>query len=216
MLFNCIPLKADNLPPVITLLPLRGLILVPRSELRVPIADFSSLAIVTNAIRNGSYVGIVQIRDKDGLDDDVFRCGCAGRVLDCHESNDGQIAFIVKGICRFEITKELARESNTRRAEVSYDKYKLDVVHEVDFSFDRERLLSVLRKYCRELPIAPQVEELAEMSNEKLISMLMMVWPFDPYEKQALLETEQVTAQSKLITSLLELNTGMKDSVLYH
>ncbi|MDR0631593.1 MAG: LON peptidase substrate-binding domain-containing protein [Holosporales bacterium] len=216
MLFNCVPLKIDSLPSVVTLLPLRGLILVPRSELRLPISDFSSLAMVTSAIRCGSYVGVVQLRDKDGENEDVFRCGCVGRVSDCHESNDGQLAFVVQGICRFEIIKELPREQNARQAEVSYDKYQLDVVREVDYSFDRERLLDVLKRCCSKFPVIPQIDELAAMSNEKLISMLMMVWPFDPYEKQALLETEHVLAQSNLITSLLELDAGMKDSILYH
>jgi Lon protease-like protein len=214
MLFNRIPTETENLPSVITLLPLPGLILMPRSELKIPLGDLFSLSTIAEVVSGGELIiGIVQTR---GSGDGVFSCGCAGQVLDHYEGSDGRIAFTVQGVCRFEIIRQLPPNGHIRRAEVSYDKYQMDVVHEADFSFDRERLMNALGKYCRKLQIEPPFGELAEMSNEKLISMLMMVGPFDSHEKQALLETKQFSAQSRLLTLLIEQNFGVKDSVLYH
>ncbi|MDR1907594.1 MAG: LON peptidase substrate-binding domain-containing protein [Holosporales bacterium] len=217
MLFDSLGIENEQLPKVLTLLPLRGVILVPRSELRLPVTDFSHLSSITDAVQGDNYVGVVQFRgESDSPEDDVFRCGCVGRVFDVRGDEEGHLMYSIRGICRFEITHELPSEGLSRRASVSYDKYQADIVQEADFSCDRERLIHALKVYFERMKIGTNLDELMEMSNEKLITMLMTICPFDAHEKQALLEREHYAAQSTLITHLMELDSFMRDSMSYH
>jgi Lon protease-like protein len=113
---------------------------------------------------------------------------------------------------------ELPIENQSRRAIVSYDRYVNDIVCEADFSFDRDRLMIALRGYCKRRNINLDLKELASMSNERLITLLMMICPFDQNEKQALLETVGYVDQSTLITRLMEMNSvnNQVSSTLYH
>jgi Lon protease-like protein len=53
--------------------------------------------------------------------------------------------------------------------------------------------------------LLPNARSFREISNERLVTMLMMICPFDSKEKQALLETAAYTKQSELITFLMEM-----------
>ncbi|MDR1597946.1 MAG: LON peptidase substrate-binding domain-containing protein [Holosporales bacterium] len=217
MRFNTLNVQNKDLPKVLTLLPLHGVILMPRSELKLSISDFGNFLSITDALHSDNYMGLVQFRDDPNApSDDVFRYGCAGRIWDIGESGDGQLVLVVRGVCRFEIVRELPPEGAKRAVEVSYDKYPTDIVHEADFSFDRQRLMRALKNYYQKLQFPPNWEELSEMSNERLITLLMMACPFDSRERQALLEMDRYVEQSQLVTSLIELDSFTRDSLSYH
>ncbi|GHS94563.1 ATP-dependent protease [Alphaproteobacteria bacterium] len=198
-----------SLPRVLPLIPLSRGILVPRSELHIPITDFAQLSSFIESIKGDSYVGVIQFRRENAsemMEDPLFGCGCTGRVLDIQENDENQLVFSLQGVCRFEIEQELPSEKNIRRALVSYEKFRADVVQEADFAFDRERLMFVLKPYFKKIHIHPDWQELSKTSNERLLTLLMMMCPFEASEKQALLETVGYEAQSKLVTSLVEMD----------
>lgn len=211
-------LNEGELPQVLILLPLKGGILIPRAELQFPVSNLENLSSISEAMKGDRYIGVVQLREdlNEAKPDPVFRCGCVGRIHDLQENDEGQLMFSVCGICRFEIKQELPAYKACRRVLVSYDKYETDIVHEADFTFDRDRLISALKIYCKKLRIKPNWKELDRTSNERLVTMLMMICPFDAHEKQALLETVGYAAQSKLVTSLIEMDTFAHDSLMYH
>jgi Lon protease-like protein len=198
-------------------MPLQGGILLPRSELQIPFADVSDLSSVLSSSMANGTIGVVQAETRNG--DSLFRCGCAGKTFDVQEVDDIGFVLSITGICRFEIESELEFDGKCRRAVVSYEKYEADIVQEADFLLDRERLLSVLRTYCKKLNIVPNWKEIEGISNERLLTMLMMLCPFDSKEKQTLLETVGYTEQSKLITSMMEMDVASAANVasfLYH
>lgn len=212
-----------DLPTTLPLMPLKGGILVPRSELQLPISDLGHLSSVSSAIREHRYIGVVQSKD-EGVEEEeklpLFHCGCVGQVIDIQENEEDKLILAIRGICRFEIERELPVEQNCRRAVVSYKKYEADIVHEADFSIDRYRLINALKAYCKKLKIKPNWKEISTISNERLITMLMMICPFDSNEKQALLETVSYIAQSQLITSIIEMESvsqnNLSTSFVYH
>lgn len=235
----------ENFPTVLHLIPFQCGILVPRSELRIPLFELNALSSITLAVKDQKYIGVVQTRDANVIqnpetddlniaDDDnenytkitlknsliggLYKCGCLGEILNIQEDEQGKMIVSIGGICRFDIVKELPIENSCRRALVSYDKYEMDIVQEADFSFDRKRLMHALRAYCKKLGIKPNWAELNSTSNEKLITMLMMICPFNTIEKQSLLETIGYTQQSNLITSLIEIDSVNRQSSshLYH
>ena len=112
MLFKS--LNASVLPNILILLPLKGGILVPRSELQLPVSHIENLSPLTEAIKEDRYVGVVQLREdfEKVKPEPVFRCGCAGRILDLQENEDGVLMFTIQGICRFEIEQELPEQQS--------------------------------------------------------------------------------------------------------
>ncbi|MCX7338647.1 MAG: LON peptidase substrate-binding domain-containing protein [Alphaproteobacteria bacterium] len=202
-----------KLPRVLPLLPLHGAVLLPRAQLPIPIFEFDYLSMVAETVKENNIIGIVQPILKDDSAHDgsydgtlpLFKSGCAGKIIDITEIDDNHLMVTLKGLCRFEIIQELDAEHGYRRAVVNYDRYNLDMVEEADFSFDRPRLLKALGRYFKILDITPNWLEIDKTSNEKLITALAMVCPFEAREKQALLETPTLTEQSRMITTMIEI-----------
>jgi Lon protease-like protein len=211
-----------SLPRILPLLLLSKGILVPRSELNIQIIDLGHFSVCIEAMKWDGYIGVVQLCESTALDgmgaEPIFRCGCMGRILDLQDRDNGQLVLVIQGICRFEIEQELALERQVRRALVSYDRFKADVVQEADFSMDRKRLMAALKQYFKKVRVQANWEELSKTSNEKLIATLMMLCPFESSEKQALLETVGYEAQSRLVMSLIEMEAFhcQEQSPIYH
>ena len=55
------------------------------------------------------------------------------------------------------------------------------------------------------MDITPNWQEIDKTSNEKLITALAMVCPFEASEKQAILESPTLKEQSQIITTMIEM-----------
>ena len=56
--------------------------------------------------------------------------------------------------------------------------------------------------------IQTRFDALAEAADEALVTMLAMICPFSPDEKQALLEAETVADRASLLVGLMEMALG--------
>lgn len=197
-----------SLPTHLSLIAVQGAILLPRSQLPIPIRDLDHLIISLEALRTHQIIGIVQsiTNQEANLEDSpIFKTGCAGKILDLNEVEEGHFLITLKGICRFKIIEELQTKDVHREALVSYEDFALDCVEDNDFSFDRPRLLKALEQYFKVVDITPNWQEISKTSNEKLIAALTMVCPLEAREKQAVLEAPTPKEQSQLITTMIEL-----------
>jgi hypothetical protein len=70
---------------------------------------------------------------------------------------------------------------------------------------DREALFKSLKAYFAAQGIQASWEALCETPNERLINSLAMICPFDPPEKQALLEAATLSDRAKVLTTLVEM-----------
>ncbi len=211
----------ENLPTLLPLLPLHGAVLLPRAQLPIPIFEADYLTMVAESLKTHHIIGVVQPMLKDmNIEDNIplFRSGCAGKIADINEIEDGRLLVTLNGLCRFDIVQELPVENGHRKATVCYDRYTQDLVEEVDFSFDRPRLLKALETYFKSVDITPNWQEIGQTSNEKLITALAMVCPLEAREKQALLETPTLKEQSQMFITLIEMATLEKadHSVVCH
>ncbi len=212
-IFMIIQTKIDyffnNLPRTLLLLPLHGAVLLPKAQLPIPISDPNYLALVAESVKTDRFIGLVQpMLLLDEEDDDcsrLFKAGSVGKITEITEMENNRLVVTLTGVCRFDIIEELPRDDNFRKALVSYDRYDTDLAEESDFSFDRTRLLKALGQYFEQLDIIPNWQEIDRTSNEKLITALAMVCPFEAREKQALLESPNLKEQSKIITTLIEM-----------
>lgn len=198
------------LPTELPLFPLNGVLLLPRGTLPLNVFEPRYLAMVDAALGQGRTIGIVQpaadgtpgLSAPDGTN--LYRTGCAGRITTFQETGDGRYLIELTGVCRFDIAEELELRDGYRRARPDFGPYAGDLAAPERLSIDRERLLLGLKGYFEQRSIAADWDALVETPDEKLVTTLAMVCPFDPAEKQVLLESTDVEARCKTLIGLIE------------
>jgi Lon protease-like protein len=198
------------LPSALPIFPLTGVLLLPRGELPLNIFEPRYLAMTRDALAGERLVGMVQpLDDKgDAGEPAVYRIGCAGRLTQFSETEDGRYLITLSGLLRFDIVEELPREGRLyRRVVPDWRRYRgdLDEQHEQRAPLARGRFLAALKPFFARHQIAADWQALATADDERLVTAIAMVGPFAPSEKQALLEATDTAERARLLTALLEM-----------
>ena len=193
----------NDLPTIIPLITIHGIILMPKARLPIPLTDGEC-----EMLRHGcGYVGVLQSGFNSSTDGHFFRTGCLAKITDM-ETVQGRLILDVKGVCRFDLNETMVLENTAR---VSYERYVDDLKPKEEIRgeslFDRKKLISVLKQYFQTTNVDANWDDIYEASDERLIAALSMFCPLEAGEKQAVLEQPTLKAQSQLIMSLLEFNT---------
>jgi Lon protease-like protein len=138
-----------------------------------------------------------------------FKTGCAGKITDINFIGSEEVMVNIYGICRFDVIEELLIDkSGIERISVSYKRFLVDMdKEEVDFDFDKKRLMGALDVYFKNLEISPNWTEIEKTPVNVLISALAMACPFHPSEKQSLLEIVSVEDRSNMMMKIVEMNS---------
>ena len=96
-----------------------------------------------------------------------------------------------------------------RRARPDFSDFRNDLAEAPDGLIDRERLLVGLRGYFELQGIEADWESIERTPDDRLVTTIAMVCPFDAAEKQALLESRDLAGRSKLLIGLVE--SAMRD-----
>jgi uncharacterized protein len=199
-------LRFEELPPTLPIFPLPGVLLLPRGKLPLNIFEPRYLAMTEEALHGDRLIGMVQPLEEDAGGDQppVFPVGCAGRMTQFSETEDGRYLITLTGICRFRIERELPLFCGYRRVAPDYSAYRSDF--DIDpVNFDRGRLLSALKVYLKLKQLSAEWDSIENAPGERLITCLSMICPFAPREKQALLESPSLAERAKVLTVLLEM-----------
>ena len=129
----------------------------------------------------------------------------AGRITSCSETDDGRILIILTGVSRFDVEEELDVDTHYRQIIPAWEAYRPDLTEPEDGNIDRERLYASLRVYFETRDFDTDWELLQEATDESLINSLVMSCPFDPPEKQSLLEAHGLDERTRLMSSLLDM-----------
>lgn len=199
--------RAVDLPQVIPVFPLPGAILLPRGQLPLNIFEPRYLNMIDDAMAGDRIIGMVQPRaGPQGLSP----IGCAGRITSFAETSDGRYLITLTGCARFRLAGELASQTPYRQIRADFAPFEADLTAPPvdDIGLDRDGLLDALRAYLemRGLDIDWDTAETAP--PEALINSLSMALPFDPPEKQALLEAASLTDRSAVLTALLTIDAA--------
>ena len=199
-------LSFDELPPVIPIFPLTGVLLLPRGRLPLNIFEPRYLAMVSDALAYPRLIGMVQPREGQGDagDPPVYTIGCAGRITGFGEVDEGRYEITLAGVARFAIVEELARVKGYRPVRVDWSRFRDDLVP-ASGGLDRDRLLAALKPYLKRQKVKTDWDAIAKTPDERLVTSLAMVCPFAPSEKQGLLEAEGLPARARLLTALIEM-----------
>ncbi|MEM1266387.1 MAG: LON peptidase substrate-binding domain-containing protein [Pseudomonadota bacterium] len=197
-----------DLPETIPVFPLPGALLLPRARLPLNIFEPRYLAMLDDALKTRErLIGMVQpIQVPEGQTSGrLHKIGCAGRITTFQETDDGRYMISLTGVCRFRIGQELHGFTPYARAEVAWASFERDLGRrEVDDGFDRPAFLDVLKRFFETAQLQSDWDSLKEAEEELLINSLSMLCPFDPEEKQALLEAPTLETRRETLVTLME------------
>ncbi len=199
---------ATALCEILPIFPLAGVLLLPRGQLPLNIFEPRYLAMTRDALSGDRLIGMVQPSDPHqpaAGNPPVYPTGCAGRITSFSETEDGRFLITLTGLCRFRIREELPLSSGYRRVVPRWDEYARDLRSEREPGFDRERLIRGLRAYFDRHQIKAEWDSISSVPGERLITSIAMVCPFEPSEKQALLEASDLAARAQLLTAIVEM-----------
>ena len=161
------------------------------------------------ALGNGRVIGMVQPRDADGdlsgNDVPVYDTGCAGRIVQFAETEDGRFFISLRGVCRFRILSEMPPETSFRRVRADFHAFRSDLEPVRGAVVRRDRLIEVARVFLEARGLEADWSAINDASDEALVTALAMTCPFEPREKQALLESAGLGPRADLLISIMEI-----------
>ena len=195
------------LPAILPIFPLTGVLLLPRGRLPLNIFEPRYLAMTRDALAGERMIGMVQPSNPagSGSNPPVYPTGCAGRITSFAETEDGRFLIILTGTSRFRIREELPLLEGYRRVVPEWREFARDLENEDEAGFDRDRLLRGLRAYFRQHQISADWDAITAVPGERLVTSIAMICPFEPSEKQALLEAPDLDERARLLTAIVEM-----------
>lgn len=202
--------RFEDLPEELPIFPLSGALLLPWGRLPLNIFEPRYLNMVLDALGAGRIIGMVQPdydrESKDaGGEPAIYKVGCAGRIASFEETEDGRLLILLKGLCRFSVVGEREGRKGYRRVLASYAAFKTDLDVPANFEVAREPLFAGLKPYLEANAMKLSLDVLKGLSDSTLVTSLCMVCPFDPREKQALLEAKTLKARYDTLLALLQI-----------
>ena len=197
----------DQLPEIISIFPLTGVLLLPRGKLPLNIFEPRYLAMTDDALSGNRMIGIIQPSDplSRASAPPVYPIGCAGRITSFSETDDGRYLITLTGVCRFEIVRELPIVRGYRRVTASWERFAGDLAEPGPALFDRARLVEGLRTYFKIQGISANWDAIEATPDERLVTSLAMICPFEPSEKQALLECGTLSERASMMIAIIEM-----------
>ncbi len=199
----------EKFPCNIPIFPLPGALLLPESKLPLNIFEPRYLEMVEDSLKTDSrLIGMIQPKKNEKIEStqSLHRVGCAGKISSFSETDDGRYLITLKGISRFELQDIEKEETTYVKGKVKWSKFQNDLVPTKPIkNFDRHEFLNTLKKYFESAQISSDWEILKNAEEDVLINSLSMLCPFDPDEKQVLLEAETLFHRKNILLTLLNL-----------
>ncbi|KQQ46144.1 peptidase S16 [Rhizobium sp. Leaf311] len=201
-------LKDSDLPDVVPVFPLPGVLLLPEGQLPLNIFEPRYLAMFDAAIAGDRLIGMIQpaLQGSDGAlgAGPLSQVGCIGRITSFSETGDGRYIVSLSGVCRFRVLEEVSSGNPYRT--FRYAPFISDLSGEYDEdAVDRENLLRVFRAFLDANQLEADWESVERAGNRVLVNSLSMMSPFGPAEKQALLEAPDLKSRADTLIAITEI-----------
>lgn len=204
------PLSLADLPATIPVFPLPGVLLLPGGSLPLNIFEPRYLAMTEDAIATPDrLIGMIQPTEPERGDKPpaLYSVGCAGRIASFSETDDGRYLITLSGVCRFSVSEEVATMRGYRRVVADFARWQADLAEPLRAAIERDRLLAALKAYFARNGMSADWKAITDSPDDRLVTTLSMFCPFEPQEKQALLECETLARRSATLIALLEMGT---------
>jgi len=207
--------RLQDLPAEFAIFPLTGALLLPGGKLPLNIFESCYLAMALDALAGGRMFGMVQpdlntAGVEKGLG--LYRVGCLGRISSFSETEDGRLLITLSGLIRFTIDSELDMRRGYRRIRADYSRYEADLDPMPEpIELERDKLIDALRGYFARRDVEPNWEAIRRMPDDVLVVTLAMACPFEPVEKQALLQAPSGAERAATLLALLQMGAAGPD-----
>lgn len=194
-----------DLPQRVSIFPLTGAVLFPKTQLPLNIFEPRYIQMIDEALSSSErIIGMIQTNASDKDNKTLKKVGCVGRISSFSETNDGRYLVTLNGLNRFEIQEELTTTTNYRQIICNYDNYNQDLHVDDTSNIDRNNLLKLIKKYLKQRNLLIDWDIIEQSPTEQLINYSGVLVPFNPEEKQLLLETNTLLERSKTLEALFE------------
>lgn len=202
--------SVEDLPATLPVFPLTGAVLLPRGELPLNIFEARYLAMVDAALKGDRLIGMIQPAEHEDkiLTPALSKVGCAGRITSFRETEDARVLITLTGVCRFEVAEQLAVTTSYRQIRPNYGRFLGDLVADSATDFPRDRLMVALKSYLSRRDLKADWRSVMEAPPEILVNALVMLCPFEPAEKQALVEAPSWPERVDTLVAILEMSAA--------
>jgi Lon protease-like protein len=202
------------------LFPLTGSTVLPGTFLPLNVFEERYRNLVADALAADRLVGMVQPRvpalDNFGpvgdsaLRPDLYTIGGLGKITEWQREEDGRYLILLEGAGRFELLEELDMHRGYRRGQGR-------LLDEEGFTSHsargiREALLRAVLDFGRQRDIALDEDVLATLPAWRLVNVLSVALPFEPAERQLLIETGDLAGRADVLISLLQMSGSQDDA----
>lgn len=183
-----------ELPKIIPVFPLSGVIYFPKTNLPLNIFEQRYLDLVNDSYEKNKLIGMVQSQKNDNK---VYKVGCLGKISDLQKSKDGRILINLTGITRFKILEEIQNNKLYREFKVDYKNFELDF-NSVPEDESTEELMVKAKIFFKKNGLLLNWREFEKLNKIQKVNTLSMISPVTNEEKQKLLEA--LTIKDKIET----------------
>jgi Lon protease-like protein len=208
--------RPEDLPSEFAVFPLTGALLLPRGKLPLNLFEPRYLAMAQDSLAAGRMFGMIQPdphnAEGSGQSERLYRVGCLGRLSSFSETDDGRLLITLSGLIRFTIAEELEPRRGYRRVRGDFNAYRDDLtLDRPPPVIEREKILAALRAYFTRRNVDANWEAIRGLSDDGLVITLAMACPFEPVEKQALLEAQTDNDRAATLLALLQMGAAGPD-----
>ncbi|MEM9852216.1 MAG: LON peptidase substrate-binding domain-containing protein, partial [Pseudomonadota bacterium] len=121
------------------------------------------------------------------------------------ETEDGRYMITLSGVSRYKVTSEVEGFAPYRKCNVEWTPFARDLgTAESDKGFSREDFMPLLERFFETQGLSTDWDSLSDAEDELLINSLSMLCPFEPEDKQALLEAPSLETRRETLVTLIE------------
>lgn len=217
MPMNAVYRGPADMPATIPVFPLPGALLLPRGQMPLNIFEPRYLAMVDDAMRDGHrMIGMIQpdpAQHGSQKNPPLYHIGCVGRITQIAETGDGRYLLQLTGIARFRIEEELPVTTEYRQCRVTFAPFVDDfTARKGEDKVDRQAVLSALTAFLKANKLKADWKGIEDAPNEALVNALAMMSPYEPAEKQALLEAPDLKTRAEILVAVTEIELAKAKS----
>ena len=201
-------MKIEDLPKKIPVFPLSNFIIFPKTTVPLNIFEPRYIDMINDSMKSNKLIGMIQpkiLKKQINTVPELHQIGCMGKITVFQETDDGRYLIELKGIIRFEITKEVLSNKKYRECEINFKNYYHDLENkkeQIKFS-DLELIFKDLKNLFEKKGYVINWNALEKQSLDETINALAMASPFTLEEKQILLETKNLDLRKTKIAEIL-------------
>ena len=203
-------MKKEDLPNKIAVFPLSNFIIFPKTTVPLNIFEPRYIQMIDDAMKANRIIGIIQPKKTGDLKKpNLYNVGCAGKITNFNETEDGRYLIVLNGICRFKIISEEKNDKLYRICNISFTEYlgDLNKKNEEIKSNDLKFIFDEFKSFFKKQGYLINLEEMKKNNIDQTINALSMASPFSLEEKQILLETKNLKIRKEKLEEILKIYT---------